>query len=156
MRAKPAGTPIHASHTPAPKVLRTKARRWGAHTYVSFAPSSRATSRAIRFSKPLSSLRENGRLSGSAHTRNSPAWASVAKKNRLRKRKDMQLSAFNAVPRQVLHRVAEAERRRFVARVDVLRYDCAGPAADALQHCDVLLAAVAGEGNRLADDSRLG
>src|SRR5947209_16307661 len=41
---------------------------------------------------------------------------------------------------QVLHRVDEAQRARAVARVHVARDDRAGPATDAREHRDVLLA----------------
>src|SRR3954470_17961764 len=110
--------------------------------------------RAMRFSKPDSSACENGRVSGSAHTRSSPASAELQARSRLRQRKNMQHAALDGVFGQVAHRVGEAEAHGAVARVDFLRDGDAGPAADARENRDVLLAVRALERDRLADDSR--
>src|SRR4051812_7883107 len=109
----------------------------------------------MRFSKPERLSCENGRLSGSAQTRNSVLSTESAAANSsaaLRQRKYMQHAAFHGVFRQVLHRVDEAERRRAVACVDLAGDDDARPAADAGEDRDVLLAIRTAVAHRLADD----
>src|SRR6187551_1777377 len=110
--------------------------------------------RAMRFSKPVSSACESGRLSGSAQTRSlrsaakagSAEAAAIAIASATRtsrgsgQRENIQGAALLRVQRQVAHRVDEAERRRPVAWVDRPADDGAGPAADSGEDGDVLLA----------------
>src|SRR3954449_4279018 len=111
----------------------------------------------MRFSKPDWSACENGKLSGSAHTLNcvlsTKLGARPSESATLRQRKDMQHAAFHGVLRQVAHRVDEAERGRSVARIDLSGDDRAGPAANAGEHRDVLLAIRAAVAYGLADDA---
>src|SRR5688572_31387726 len=66
--------------------------------------------------------------------------ASTATRRRSRQRKDIQRPAFLGVLRQVFHRVDEAAGATGVARIEVVRDDRTGPAADAREHRDVLFA----------------
>src|SRR5205823_7440927 len=66
-------TSIITSHLSAPIVLRTNPRRCGSQVYCSSARSSRASSRAIAFSRPSPARLENGMLLGSAQTRRTSA-----------------------------------------------------------------------------------
>src|SRR5205085_11878855 len=109
------------------------------------------------FSKPERLSCENGRLSGSAQTRNSvlsTESAAASSRATLRQRKYMQHAAFHGVFRQVLHRVDEAERRRAVARVDLAGDHDARPAADAGENGDVLLSVRSAVAHRLAAHPR--
>src|SRR3982750_3007641 len=110
----------------------------------------------MRFSNPVSFWCENGKLSGSAQTRSSAPSAQLQKKNRLRQRENMEHAAFDGVLRQVAHGVGEAQADGAVPRVHFLGDRDAGPAADAGENGDVLLAVGAAEGDRLADDSGAG
>src|SRR3954467_9078337 len=97
----------------------------------------------MRFSKPLPSSREYGRLSGSAQTRKSrvnPGIDTAASRRKLRKRKHMEHPALHRVLRQILHRVDEAKRRRAVARIEAARDHRARPSAHARENGHVLLA----------------
>src|SRR6266542_3135155 len=66
------------SHFPAFSVWRINPRRCDAQVYRKEASSSLAMSSAILFSNPSSRSLENGRLSGSAHTRNSRSSAAAS------------------------------------------------------------------------------
>jgi hypothetical protein len=160
--SKPAGTPMIRSHRPAPMVLRTKPRRSAAARRIPAAHAQVVCARrAMRFSKPASSRCEYGRLSGSAHTRSAalaPRRPPAARRRPAPARQQRTSSAaFRAarrhtaslpsrVLRQVLHRVGEAVGGGAVARVEVAGHDGAGPAADARQDGDVLLAVRAAVG----------
>src|SRR4051812_15797801 len=65
-----AGSPITTSHDLAFSVFRMNPRRCGIHVYVTGTPRSRPIRSAISFSKPCFLSLLNGRLLGSAHTRN--------------------------------------------------------------------------------------
>src|SRR5437868_14580531 len=115
----------------------------------------------MRFSNPLPSRRENGRLSGSAHTRISRAPAAPANATRkqasaLWKAEDIEHPALLGDVRKVAHRVHEPERRAAIALVEVARHDGARPAADARQDRDALVAVRRAIGHRLADHARGG
>src|SRR5512144_419197 len=98
----------------------------------------------MRFSNPLPSAREYGRLSGSAQTRRSRAAAGTAKDvaaaiasptatapSRLRKREDIEHAPFGRARLEVGHDVREAGGRGLVARVDIACDHRSGPAAHA-------------------------
>src|SRR3954463_16308563 len=108
----------------------------------------------MRFSKPDWSACENGKLSGSAHTRNCVLSAKLGARPSasatLRQRKDMQHAGFHGVLRQVVYRVYEPERGRSVAGNELRGDDRAGPAANAGEHRDVLLAIRAAVAHGLA------
>src|SRR5438874_3857417 len=109
----------------------------------------------MRFSKPERLSCENGRLSGSAQTRNSvlsTESAAASSRATLRQRKYMQHAAFHGVLRQVLHRVDEAEGRRAVPGVDLAGDHDPRPAANAGENGDVLLSVRSAVAHRLADD----
>src|SRR5437762_10665622 len=114
----------------------------------------------MRFSKPLPSSRDNGRLSGSAQTRSSRASAAVATQNKpmtsnaLRKAEHIKHASLLRRAGQVFHRIDEPRRSAAVPRVEVARDYSACPPAHARQHRDVLAAIGAAIRNRLADNSR--
>src|SRR5207237_412086 len=70
----------------------------------------------------------------------------------LRQAEDIEHASLRGRLLQVGHRIDEAERRRAVARIEITRNDCAGPAAHATEHRHVLVAVRAAIGDRLADD----
>src|SRR5688500_19022422 len=167
------------SHVPARSVLRTKPRRCAHHVYSTRASSSRATSLASRFSSPSPRAFEKGRLFGSAQTRSTrpstvaadgaalPASSSVpiiAASPRARhaprravtpsgKREDIERPSLLGVLRQVARRADEAVGGGRVARIEVVRDDRAGPAADAVEDGDVLPSVGPAVGDRLRDDA---
>jgi hypothetical protein len=114
--------------------------------------SSSATTRAIRFSKPASRAFEYGRLSGRRRRAAALRARAAAREQRCeRDRNDGDGATLKAARRhtacrpcvslrQVLHRVDEAAAAVRVARVESPSDDRAGPAADAGQDRDVLLA----------------
>src|SRR5215211_3990590 len=71
-------------------------------------------------------------------------------------REDVERAALLRVARQILHRRGETEGRRRIARIEIASDDAAGPAADAGDHRDVLLAVGPAIRDRLADDPRAG
>src|SRR5688572_7538248 len=141
-----------------------KPRRCAHHTYSIRASSDSPTSSAIRFSKPWSFAFENGRLFGSAHTRNvrdgcahaAAAAATTAISATLGEAEDMQHASFRRYLAQRLHRLAPSRACGGVARVELVDHDRAGPTANAGENGDVLLAVGTAISDRLTDDSRGG
>src|SRR5207244_2484141 len=80
----------------------------------------------------------------------SPSTAGAAASG---KREDIERPALARVLREVLHGVDEAQRRRAVAGIEVVRHDGPRPSAHAGEHRHVLLAIWTPIGDRLADDA---
>src|SRR3569623_157444 len=132
---------------------------------------------ASLFSKPASALLENGRLFGSAQTRNSSFGAAAAgitcpirqpsatAAQLLRRRmaavltvgaaelEHQQLAPAGGVERQVLSSTGEAKRGVAYARIDLGVGHDSGPAADARENGDILLSVRAAVGDRLTDEA---
>src|ERR1043166_1345283 len=133
-------------------------------------PRSLAMTSAILFSNPSIFWLENGRFSGSAHTRNCfwpapkahDATSSIAAAivcvrdiitSSLRKREDRQHAALVAEAGDVAERAERAEPRGRIVRADVRGDANPRPSADTGQHRDVLLAVGPDVGHRIADDA---
>src|SRR5438270_10394530 len=117
----------------------------------------------MRFSKPCCLRFENGRLSGSAHTRScrvSPragiASASRPHPRSLRERKDIQHSSLRRVLRKILYCVAESKRNGGIARVESPCDYGSCPSSYSREDGDVLPSIRPFVGNRLPDNSRSG
>src|SRR2546423_1887874 len=86
----------------------------------------------MRFSNPLPSSCESGKLSGSAHTRSSRGCASAVtqsrpkKNNALRQAEDIEHSSCRRHVRQVLHGIDAAQSRAALAGVEITRNHGAG------------------------------
>src|SRR5436190_12950024 len=114
----------------------------------------------MRFSNPLPSSCDNGRLSGSAQTRSSRAGAAIATQRKavtskaLGEAENIQHASLLRRARQVFHRVDESSCSAAVARIEVARDHSARPTTYPGQHRDILAAIGAAIRDRLADDSR--
>src|SRR5437868_4365938 len=110
------------SHSPFLSVSRKKPRRCGRQDHSRLVPSSSATIRAIRFSKPSRLRLEKGRLLGSAQTRSTrwvvgagsacrtePHNTATSSSEKLWKREHIQHASLGRVLRQVSHRVHESQ-----------------------------------------------
>src|ERR1051326_5509420 len=154
--------PTTKSHWPLSRYSRTNPRPILCQMKVRCALRSRATSAAMRFSKPVSSRLENGMLWGSAHTRNSRVWAfaptaEMRKKkptNTLRQGEYIKHSPLIRVMRQVLHGCGESQGCGFIASVQAARHDRPCPTAHAGQDGDILFSVRPLVRYGLADNSR--
>src|SRR3954465_13576334 len=103
--------PTNKSHCALLRYSRTNPRPILCQMKVRCALRSRATSAAMRFSKPVWSRLEKGMLLGSAHTPDAEVWAVAATaeaKNKrpgksLRKGEDIKHASLVGVLRKVLH-----------------------------------------------------
>src|SRR5436190_10916310 len=138
--------PISKSHWFLSRYSRTNPRPILCQMKVRRAFRSRATSAAIRFSKPVCSRQENGMLLGSAHTRNSRvcAFRPTEKINDHRPTKNLRQgeyikhSPFVGVVRKVLHGRCESQRCGFITRVKSTSHNRAAPTAYTGQDGNVL------------------
>src|SRR5690349_18210390 len=95
----------------------------------------------------------NARRSRSQLTHASAASTATSTR-RSGQREDIELASGARVLRQILHRADEAAARRRIFRRQLCRDDGAGPAANAREHGDVLLAVRTEIRDRLTDDAR--
>src|SRR5687768_10994508 len=112
---------------------------------------------ARRFSKPSPRSFENGRLFGSAQTRNSlrhaePRSKATTSSDRLWKREDIDRASFGRVIGQILHSADEAKSGSFVRGIEPSRDNCARPSADTIRNRDVLFAVRSPKTDGLPDD----
>src|SRR5665213_705871 len=163
------------SHWRALSVRLMKLLCWAANVYSTFSPRSCATSWAILFSKPCPARFENGRSFGSAQTRSAVADAAsgaratsiasltalsvrrrITADRLMRKREHHERAAAAGIGRKIPDSTDKAACAMPDARIDLRIGDGAGPAADAVQNGDVLVAVTALIGDRLADESARG
>src|SRR5690348_13651838 len=156
--------PTTKSHWPLSRYSRTNPRPILCQTKVRCALRSRATSAAMRFSKPVSSRLENGILLGSAHTRNSRFWAFTITAeirnrkptNTLRQGEYIKHSPLIRVMRKVLHGCRESQGCGLIASVQSTGNDRPCPTAHAGQDGDILFSVRPLVRYWLADNSRSG
>src|ERR1051326_459921 len=150
------GTFSQASQRSSSRAFETAALRSDHQVNSSFAPISRATTSAIRFSNPSERSLENGMVFGSAQTRRtrgSAARAVAVNRTLLRKRKNVQHSSFSGVFAQVRHRVSHAKRCGAVLGIDSAGDDGAVPAAYPRKYRHILLVIGTLVSHGLADDA---